>query len=314
MPWYAQNRDQPQPPGVRTELYGSLDELFGTYERQVREADLVIVGSFVPEGAVAGEWVIAKANGVTAFYDIDTPVTLDLLERGACEYLAPAQIARYDLYLSFTGGPTLREIERRFGSPCARALYCSVDPALYRPQALEPRWDLGYLGTWSEDRQPSLHELLLEPARRWARGWFCVAGPLYPESIRWPANVERTVHLAPDQHARFYNSQKFTLNITRAAMKRAGFSPSVRLFEAAACGVPIVSDWWPGLDTILEPGREILLSTNADDTLRYLRDTSETKRAAIGTAARERILKEHTSTRRALDLERHVAAVKAVPA
>jgi spore maturation protein CgeB len=316
VPWYAQNRDLPNPPGVRTALYSSTDQLFSTYERQVREADLVMVGSFVPEGVAVGEWVLEKAQGVTAFYDIDTPVTLERLGSGQCEYLAASQIARYGLYLSFTGGPTLKEIERRFGSPCARALYCSVDPALYRPRAMEPRWDMGYLGTWSEDRQPGLEELMLRPARHWHRGAFCVAGPLYPDNIRWPVNVERVVHLSPGRHARFYNSQRFTLNVTRAAMKRAGFSPSVRLFEAAACGVPIVSDWWPGLDSILEPGREILIATNADDTLRYLRDWSEAARMAVGLAARERVLREHTSERRAIDLEQHVAAVinKAVPA
>jgi spore maturation protein CgeB len=316
VPWYAQNRDQPHPPGVRTELYDSTDQLFARYETQVRTADLVIVGSFVPEGAAVGEWVNATAEGITAFYDIDTPVTLEKLERGECDYVTPSLIARYDLYLSFTGGPTLHDIERRFGSPCARPLYCSVDPALYTPQPIEPRWHLGYLGTWSEDRQPALEHLMLEPARRWHRGRFCVAGPLYPEAIAWPANVERIVHLSPDRHARFYNSQRFTLNVTRAAMKRAGFSPSVRLFEAAACGVPIVSDWWPGLDTILEPGREILLSTSPDDTLRYLRDYSNEWRMAIGDAARGRILKEHTSERRALELEKHAAAVrtKAAPA
>lgn len=316
VPWYADNRDQPHPPGAKTVLYRNTDQLFETYAEQIRTADLVIVGSFVPEGAAVGTWVIETAEGITAFYDIDTPVTLDKLDRGEWDYITPPLIARYDLYLSFTGGPTLREIERRFGSPCARALYCSVDPKLYQPQALEPTWDLGYLGTWSEDRQPSLEGLMLEPARRWDRGRFCVAGPLYPETIEWPANVERTVHLSPDLHARFYNSQRFTLNITRAAMKRAGFSPSVRLFEAAACGVPIVSDWWPGLDTILEPGREILLSTNPDDTLRCLRDYSDEWRRAIGMAARQRILKEHTSERRALQLEKLAAAVrmKAVPA
>jgi spore maturation protein CgeB len=309
VPWYAENRDQPQPAGARTELYASKEELFARFERAVRDADLMIVGSFVPEGVAVGEWVAATARGVTAFYDIDTPVTMEQLQSGKCEYLTPDLIARYDLYLSFTGGPLLREIERRFGSPCARALYCSVDAGLYRPQALLPRWDLGYLGTWSEDRQPGLEQLMLEPARRWPRGKFCVAGPLYPESVEWPKNVERTMHISPDLHPRFYNSQKFTLNITRAAMKRAGFSPSVRLFEAAACAVPIISDWWPGLDTIFEPGREILLSTNADDTLRYLRDHSDAWRRGIGMAARSRVLKEHTSERRASELEKHVAAL-----
>jgi spore maturation protein CgeB len=166
-----------------------------------------------------------------------------------------------------------------------------------------PKWDLGYLGTWSADRQIALDRLLLEPARRWPDGRFTVAGPQYPNDIQWPANVTRDIHLSPAEHAEFYGAQRFTLNITREAMKRAGFSPSVRLFEAGACGVPIISDWWPGLDSIFEPGREILLSTNADDTLRILRDTPDPERQRIGDAARRRILSAHTPEKRAMQLE-----------
>lgn len=305
VPWYAENRDQPRPPGARTEIYGSLPELFQIYEAAVKAADLAIVGSYVPDGVAVGNWVLSTARGIVAFYDIDTPVTLDRLAAGNCEYLTPDLIRRYHLYLSFTGGPTLRFIENEFGSPMARPLYCSVDTDLYRPLWRNPVWHLGYLGTWSEDRQRSLEQLMLEPARRWPEGRFAVAGPLYPEDIPWPANVERKIHLSPQEHAGFYGAQRFTLNITRDAMKRAGYSPSVRLFEAAACGVPIVSDWWPGLDTIFEPGREILLSNGADDTLRILRDISDVDRARVGAAARLRVLGAHTPEKRALQLESH---------
>ncbi len=226
----------------------------------VREADAVIVGSYVPEGVAVGDWVTRTAGGLTAFYDIDTPVTLAKLERGDLEYLSPALIPRYDLYLSFTGGPTLERLEREFGSPRALPLYCSVDPSLYFPESCERKWDLGYLGTYSADRQPPLEALLVEPARRWGDGRFCVAGPQYPADIAWPTNVSRIEHLPPARHRAFYNQQAFTLNITRADMVRAGYSPSVRLFEAAACGVPIISDWWDGLGTVFRPGEEILIS------------------------------------------------------
>jgi spore maturation protein CgeB len=318
LPWYAANRDQPQPEGAHTEIYHSLQGLF-RYERAVKDAHLVIVGSYVPDGIAAGEWAVSVADGIVAFYDIDTPVTVENLKTGTCDYLTPTLVRLYDLYLSFTGGSLLRVIEQSFGSPLARPLYCSVDTSLYRPLWRTPLWDLGYLGTWSADRQPGLDELLLEPARRWPKGRFAVAGPQYPEDIRWPDNVTRTIHLSPAEHAVFYGSQWFTLNITRDAMKRAGFSPSVRLFEAGACAVPIVSDWWPGLDTIFEPGREILLSSSAEDTLRILRDTSVSDRARIGAAARKRVLNEHTPEKRALQLENYFEEArgyirKAVPA
>ena len=167
VPWYASNRDLPRPPFGQTRLYGSLEELKDGYAREVREADVVIVGSFVPQGVAVGEWVTATARGVVAFYDIDTPVTLAKLERGDTEYLSRELVPRYALYLSFTGGPTLRRLERELGAPMARALYCSFDPSLYFPEKQERRWDLGYLGTYSACRQPPLEKLMLEAGRRW---------------------------------------------------------------------------------------------------------------------------------------------------
>ena len=302
-PWYAENRDLPEPPHGRTVVYHSLEELRDTFGPALRHADAVVQGSFVPDGIEVAEWVLAEAGGVTAFYDIDTPITLGALSSGTCAYLTPRQVPRFDLYLSFTGGPTLDTIERELGSPAARALYCSFDPALYYPEDVEPAWDLGYLGTYSDDRQPALDALLLEPARQWPAGRFIVAGPQYPPGLRWPANVVREIHISPAGHRTFYNAQRFTLNVTRADMVRAGWSPSVRLFEAAACGVPIVSDWWAGLDSFLAPGREIFISRSPAETLSLLRDLPEVERRATGARARERVLREHTAADRAEELE-----------
>lgn len=302
-PWYAANRDQPEMPEAHIELYSSLDELVSRFEPRVRSADLVIVGSFVPEGIAVGEWVTTTARGVTAFYDIDTPVTLHKLENDGADYLSRELVRRYALYLSFTGGPILRSIENNFGSPMARALYCSVDPQRYFPEEVNPRWDLGYLATYSRDRQPVLEQLLLEPARQWPQGRFIVAGPEYPREIRWPPNVGRIFHLEPKLHRRFYTAQRFTLNVTRALMVAAGYSPSVRLFEAAACGTPIVSDYWAGLETFFAPGKEILVSRSPEEALRYLRETPETTRRAIGAAALQRVLQAHTPVHRAAQLE-----------
>ncbi|MBX5484456.1 MAG: glycosyltransferase, partial [Myxococcaceae bacterium] len=254
-------------------------------------------------------WVVGEARGITAFYDIDTPVTLARLERGDCEYLEPALIREYDLYLSFTGGPTLDRIERQFGAKCARALYCSCDPELYRPERRARLWDLGYLGTYSGDRQPALEQLMLEPARRWAEGRFVVAGPQYPEAIVWPKNVLRVQHLSPPEHRAFYNAQRFTLNVTRADMVRAGWSPSVRLFEAAACGVPVISDDWPGLDALFEPRREIVVAHSAEEVLACLREVSPKERDELGRRARERVLSAHTAAHRARQLEDYVEEV-----
>jgi spore maturation protein CgeB len=303
LPWYSANRDMPAPPGAATILYESFDALRTEHEPVIRDADVVIVGSYVPEGTAVGEWVTDIANGVTAFYDIDTPVTLAKLSNGGADYVSRRLIPRYDLYLSFTGGPTLDRLEREFGARMARPLYCSVDTRDYFPEATTGKWDLGYLGTYSDDRQPSLTALMLEPARSLADCRFVVAGAQYPDAIEWPGNVDRITHLPPRAHRGFYNAQRYTLNITRADMIRAGWSPSVRLFEAAACGTPIVSDYWEGLETFFEPGRDILIARSAEDTAMYLHELSDEDRLTIGQRARARVLAAHTAGHRAEALE-----------
>ncbi|WP_066836118.1 CgeB family protein [Rufibacter ruber] len=310
VPWYASHRDLPNPEYCQLELYQSLDDLQARFTEQVRDADFVMVGSYVPEGVAVGEWAINTAQGVTGFYDIDTPVTLAKLAREDYEYLHPRLIPMYDLYLSFTGGPTLEKLEKEFGSPMARPLYCSFDPELYFPEPNEEKvWDLGYLGTYSDDRQPPLEKLMLDAARQWELGSFVVAGPQYPDSIQWPENCEYIHHLPPAEHRKFYNRQRFTQNITRADMIKAGYSPSVRLFEAAACGTPIISDYWDGLDEIFEFNKEILVSYSAEDTLGFLIDLPEEERLAIGERARQKVLTQHTAAHRAQELESYVLGV-----
>jgi len=306
VPWYAAHRDLTDPDFCRLEFYTGLEDL-KRYSDVVTSADAVIVGSYVPEGVAVGRWVQETAKGIVAFYDIDTPVTLAKLQRGDYEYLSPQQIPNYDVYFSFTGGPTLNLIMDRYGSPSARALYCSVDPELYPALQRGDRWDLSYLGTYSSDRQPTLERLLIEPARRAPHLRFVVAGPQYPADIEWPPNVERIDHVPPHEHPAFYAASRFTLNVTRADMIRAGYSPSVRLFEAAACGTPVISDTWDGIDTLLEPGREIALAHRAEHVLQMLNGWSEAERDRMGKASRRRILSDHTAAHRAASMEKDLA-------
>jgi spore maturation protein CgeB len=307
LPWYADNRDLPNPSYARVGLYAEPSQLKDRYAGEIRQADVVIVGSYVPDGVEVGEWVLAQAQGVSAFYDIDTPVTLAELAAGRELYVSRALIPRYALYLSFTGGQVLDRIQREFGARRARALYCSVDPEHYAPEPSVAVWQLGYMGTYSADRQPGLEQLLLSPARTRPELKFAVVGPQYPETIDWPGNVTRIGHLAPQQHRAFYNRQRFTLNLTRAQMRAVGYSPSVRLFEAAACGATIISDPWDGLDQFFTPERDLLIAERGEDTLHWLRELSETERRAIGQRARARVLSAHTAEHRARELLAFVA-------
>ena len=305
VPWYAAHRDLAEPEFARLALYAGLADLRARFAGAVREADAVIVGSYVRSGPEVLDWVRTEAAGVVAFYDIDTPLTLARM--GALDhYVRPDQVAGLDVYLSFTGGPTLRRIERELGAPRARVLHCSVDPERYRPDRARPRrWRMGYLGTHSEDRQPALEALMLDPARR--RPWdrFVVAGPRYPESVHWPPGVERVEHLPPAAHPAFYNEQDLTLNVTRADMVAAGHSPSVRLFEAAACATPILSDRWEGLGELLPEGEAILIADGPDDALAAL-DLAPERREAVGRAAADVVRERHSGRARAAELEHHL--------
>lgn len=306
---YAAHRDLPEPPYGRTELYSDLKELKHEFAADMRDADFVIVGSRLPDGVAIGEWVTRIAHGATAFYDIDTPVTITNLMKGNADYISAALIPRYQLYLSITGGPLLNYIEKHYRPPKARPLYCSVDATQYFPEQRSLKWDLGYMGTYSDDCQRALDRMLLEPARRWGEGRFVVAGPKYPRSVRWPRNVKRLTRVPEAKHRAFYNSQRFILNVTCASMIAAGFSPSVQLFEAAACGTPIISDFWQGIETFFKPDEEILISHSADETLIYLEEISELDRRRIGYRARERVLAKHTARHRAAELENYVLEI-----
>jgi spore maturation protein CgeB len=309
--WYADNRDLPQPDFCELRLFDDWKEIARLARRDLDEADVAIVGSYFPDGPAAIDLVLDSRVAVRAFYDIDTPITVSALrERGSTGYLRTDQVSGFDLYFSFTGGPMLRELERQFGARHAVPLYCSFDPDRYCRLAPVRKFacEMSYMGTYAPDRQPKIDALLSETARRLSERKFIVAGPQYPRSVKWPGNVKRMNHLNPQWHPHFYSSSRLTLNVTRRDMVQAGYSPSVRLFEAAACGATIVSDNWPGLDTFFVPGQEILLPVSSDDVVRYLTHYQEAELLRIGEHAQRRVLEEHTSERRAEQFEAAVAA------
>ena len=309
--WYASNRDLPNPDFCEVRLFEEWRDALPSVRRELRDSDVAVVGSYFPNGIEAINEAM-DSPAVRAFYDIDTPITVaQLRERGGADYIRREQIAALDLYFSFTGGPMLREIETRFGAPRAVPLYCSFDPEQYRrfPGLKRFECDLSYMGTYAPDRQPKIESLLCEPARRLQRQKFIVAGPQYPKDTVWPSNVRRITHLNPKWHARFYSSSRLTLNVTRRDMVQAGYSPSVRLFEAAACGATIVTDNWAGLDGFFTPGSEILVPTSSDDVVGYISDADETQLRRIGQHAQERVLSEHTNLRRAEEFEHAISSV-----
>jgi spore maturation protein CgeB len=304
VPYYAQNRDLTLLEGGRLVLYRDWDEVIPEAKRELAGADAAMVTSYCPDALAAAELVVA-APTLHLFYDLDAPVTLSQLAAGhAVGYIGPEGLAPFDLVLSYTGGTAPTELHNRLGAKRVVPLYGSVDPDQYQPAEPEgPRAALSYLGTYAGDRQAALEALFVEPARRRPHDHFVIGGAQYPNDFPWAGNVFFKRHVAARDHPRFYASARLTLNVTRQAMAAFGWCPSGRLFEAAACGTPIISDWWEGLDEFFEPESEIIVVQTTEDVLAVL-ERSDSELARIGAAARERVLAWHTAGRRAAELER----------
>ncbi len=303
-PYYAANRDLTDIPGAEIVLYDDWQDVRARALTAVREADAAIVTSYCRDGLAAAALMFEGGRGLSIFYDLDSPVTLARLGDGErVDYIGPDGLRGFDLVLSYTGGRALDELQQRLGARRAVPLYGHVDPEVHRPVPPVERYraDLSYLGTYAADRQATLEALFVAPARERPSQRFLIGGAQYPADFPWSDNIYFVQHLPPCEHPAFFSSTRLTLNITRRAMADMGWCPSGRLFEAAACGTPIVSDVWPGLESFFEPGREILLARDTDDVLAAL-DLSDTELDRIARVARERTLTEHTSDHRAAEL------------
>lgn len=309
--YYAAHRDLTELPSGQLCLYGDWSAVIPVAERHLADADAAVVTSYCPDAIAATELAQASPVGLCVFYDLDAPVTIQSVRAGKRpRYIGPRGLAEFDLVLSYTGGAALDELRTQLGARRVVPLYGSVDPNQHSPAAAQPRYsaDLSYLGTYAADRQTALEELFVEPARRLADKRFLIAGTQYPANFPWTDNIHFLRHLPPGEHPSFFCSSRLTLNVTRKAMAEMGFCPSGRLFEAAACGVPILSDCWEGLDMFFAPGEEIILAQSAGDTMDAMA-LSDEELARFGRRARDRALDEHTSDRRASELEAILADI-----
>ncbi len=303
VPYYARHRDFQSLSYCDLVLYSDWDTMRHEALTHAAESDVVMVASYCPEGERISEEIFALTQPLKVFYDLDTPVTFaKFAAEGRTEYLRPQQIPNFDLVLSFTGGKALERLEREYGARMARPLYGCVDADEYRRVAGVPELtcDLSYMGTYAADRQQKLDDLFLEPARRSAEMKFLLAGTLYPYGWQWPANVHRMDHVSPSLHPALYSSSRATLNITRKDMADSGYCPSGRFFEAAACGCPILTDTWEGLDSFFSSD-EIMRVDSADAVLHALTGAG-TELGGLAVRARQRTLDEHSGEHRAHQL------------
>lgn len=304
VPYYAASRDMHELPGGRLVLYTEWPGIVSSAMAELSDADAAIVTSYCPDGVAATDAVLDSAVPLSVFYDLDTPVTLDHLRAGApVPYIGPGGLAGFDLVLSYTGGAALEQLRDMLGARRVAPLYGSVDLEVHRPVPPDPRFraDLSYLGTYAADRQDTLERLFVEPARRLPGRRFLMGGAQYPESFPWSDNVWFVQHVPPEEHSAFYCSSRLTLNVTRAPMAETGWCPSGRLFEAAACATPVLSDTWEGLADFFVPGEEIVLASTAGDAVAAM-ELGDAELRRIGRRARERALADHTAAQRAAEL------------
>ena len=309
VPYYAEHRDLRELPGGELVLYRGWDDVLPRARAELRDADVAMVTSYCPDGVPATA-LVAESDAVKVFYDMDTPVTVENVRAGRdVPDLGPRGLRDFELVLSYTGGAVLEDLRTLLGARQVATLYGHVDPQQHHRTAPADHYacDLSYLGTYAADRQAALERLFIAPARRLPQRTFLIGGAQYPQDFPWTANIRFVRHMPPPEHPAFFSSSRLTLSVTRRAMAENGWCPSGRLFEAAACGTPVVSDWWEGLDAFYTPGREILVARTTEDVLAAL-ELSDAEVARIAQDARERTLAEHTSERRVEELERLVEA------
>ncbi|RWE44474.1 MAG: glycosyltransferase [Mesorhizobium sp.] len=315
-PYYAGTRDLSHLDGGKVVIYPDWEDIRRVAEREMKQADVVVVTSYCPDAIEASRLAQQACPGLRVFYDLDTPITLACIEQGERPpYFGPEGLADFDLVLSYTGGSAIDALKTALGARHVVPLFGHVDPERHRPAATRTEFagDLSYLGTYAPDRQLGVEKLLVRPAARLPDHRFVIGGAQYPQNFPWSENIFFVRHVPPADHPAFFSSSRLTLNVTREAMARKGWCPSGRLFEAAACGATIVTDDWPGIDSFFEPGREVILAHTTDDVVAALR-MRESELSAIGSRARQRVLAEHTSTRRAAELNRILADATRNPA
>ncbi len=300
VPYYAEHRDLTALPVGELVLYTEWADVVGTAKLHLGDADVAMSTSYCPDGRAACDLILSSRAGIKAFYDLDTPVTLEAVRSGADVPFLPARgLGDFDLVLSYTGGRALDDLKTVLGARRVAPLYGHVDPQTHFPvPAVDHlRADLSYLGTYAADRQAGVQAFFIDPAKRLPNRRFSLAGAQYPADFPWTDNVWFFKHLPPAEHPAFLCSSRMTLNVTRRAMAASGYCPSGRLFESAACGTPVLSDWFDGLDEFYTPGREIWIARTTDDAVAAL-DLSDAEVNAVARAARERTLAEHTSEAR----------------
>jgi spore maturation protein CgeB len=312
-----QHRDMPDPEWARVIVYPAREDAALQALEQARGSDLVIKASGVGvfdellERAVLG---LRTPSTLIAFLDVDAPATLDRIHANPADPFR-ALIPDYDIILTYGGGDPVVKAYVAAGARDCAPIYNALDPHTHFPVPPEPRFaaDLGFLGNRMPDRESRVDEFFFNAAAQLPERRFLLGGNGWGDKPM-PPNVHYLGHVYTREHNAFNRTPLAVLNINRGSMARYGFSPPTRVFEAAGAGACLITDQWAGIELFLEPDREVLVAESGDAVAEHLSALTPERARAMGRAACQRILGEHTYAHRAAQLERVLSAATPKPA
>jgi spore maturation protein CgeB len=273
---------------------------------ELADAELVIVHDWNEPGLVAriGERRRAGGEFILLFYDAH--------HRAATspEQIGVFDLSGYDAVLAF--GSLIRDLYLEHGwARRAYAWHEAADTALFHPlrNGHGPEGDLVWIGNWGDgERTAELHEFLLGPARRLG-----LRGRVH--GVRYPPEARRAVldaglryegwlpnHRAPEA----FSAHRVTVHVPRRAyVRRLPGIPTIRVFEALACGIPLVCAPWEDRERLFRPGEDYLVARDGEEMAAHLRLLLEDRQAAAQLAHNglDTVRRRHTCAHRVDELE-----------
>jgi spore maturation protein CgeB len=309
------HRDIDDPAWAEVVVYEPSDE------RAVREvvagaagADVVVKASGVGVFDGVLEEAVAELEGPEAriFWDVDAPATLGAMEEDAASPLREL-IPAYEMVFTYGGGQPVIDRYAALGARSCTPIYNALDPATHHPEPPRPELacDLAFLGNRLPDREARVEEFFFRAAELLPDSVLMLGGSGWEDRVEHLANVRCLGHVAPGDHNALNRSALAVLNVSRESMAANGWSPATRVFEAAGAGACLITDEWQGVEDFLAPGSEVLVARDGAEVAELLAGLSPERARAIGEAALERVLAEHTYDRRAEQVE---AILEGVPA
>ncbi|HYG25910.1 MAG TPA: glycosyltransferase [Caulobacteraceae bacterium] len=300
------HRDIDPPEWAEVVVYDATEEAARAVIAEAAEADVVVKASGVgvfDDLLLEGVMAAASPHAVRVYWDVDAPATLAEI-RPQPDHPLRRLLPDLDAVLTYGGGPPVIEAYEGLGARMCRPIYNALDPTTHHPVPRDKRFegDLNFLANRLPDRERRVEEFFLKAAERLPERRFLLGGNGWDDKPM-PQNVRRIGHLGTGDHNAFNTSPLAVLNVARDSMADVGFSPATRVFEATGAGACLITDAWEGIELFLAPDEEVLVARDGQDVAEQLANLTPGRARAIGEAARQRIVSEHTYARRAAEAD-----------